>query len=47
MSEITVKINDEVWTPENDNTAKYDAIHAAAGAILAGAEQVTVVQSDE
>jgi len=47
MSGIVVKIDGEVWEPANDDTAEYDAIHAAAGAVLAGANSVEVIRTDE
>lgn len=47
---ITVNIDGQEWTPSNHETAEYDAIHAIAGAILAGAEHVSygkVTESDD
>lgn len=41
---IHVRIDGEVWKPNNDETAEYDAIHAAAGAVLAGATEVQVIR---
>lgn len=38
---IKVRIDDRTWRPSNDETAEYDAVHTIAGAILAGAEQIT------
>lgn len=47
MSETYVLIDGEKWEPSNDETAQYDAIHAAAGAVLAGATEVQVFQVEE
>lgn len=41
---IHVQIDGEVWEPGNGETAEYDAIHAAAGAVLAGAEEVQIIR---
>jgi hypothetical protein len=41
---IHVRIDGELWEPANDETAEYDAIHAAAGAVLAGATEVQVIR---
>lgn len=48
MSEnIRVRIDGTVWHPESDETAEYDAIHAVAGAVLAGADEVIVERRKE
>lgn len=39
---VMVTIDGKVWRPTNDGTERYDAAHAAAGAILAGAEKVVI-----
>jgi len=39
---IRVRIDGKEWQPSNGDTAKYDAIHAAAGAVLAGAGSVII-----
>jgi len=41
---IHVRIDGEVWKPNNEDSAEYDAIHAAAGAVLAGATEVQVIR---
>ena len=41
---IHVRIDGEVWKPENEDTAEYDAIHTVAGAVLAGATEVQVIR---
>lgn len=45
-SEIYVRIDGEKWVPNNDETAEYDAIHAVAGAVLAGATEVQVIRQE-
>lgn len=37
---ITIRIDNRTWRPKEQETAEYDAIHAIAGAILAGAESI-------
>jgi len=44
---LTVTIDGKEWTPANDDTAEYDAIHAVAGAVLAGAENVEVTRGND
>lgn len=41
---IHVRVDGELWEPTNDKTAEYDAIHAVAGAVLAGATEVQVIR---
>ncbi|MEE6210886.1 hypothetical protein U3A55_12075 [Salarchaeum sp. III] len=42
MTDVRVRIDGREWTPENEDTAEYDAIHCAAGAVLAGATEVQI-----
>jgi len=44
---LTVTIDGKEWTPANDDTTEYDAIHAVAGAVLAGAENVEVTRGND
>lgn len=44
---ITVRIDNRTWRPNNQETAEYDAIHAIAGAILAGAECIEYEKTKE
>jgi len=46
-NDIRVRIDGEEWEPANDSTAKYDAIHAAAGAVIAGAVEVQIINERE
>lgn len=41
MSNYTLQIDGEEWTVGSKNAA-YDATHAVAGALLAGAEEITI-----
>jgi len=45
--DIRVRIDGETWRPTNGGTAEYDAIHAAAGAVLAGADEVQILNYDD
>ncbi|WP_323192442.1 hypothetical protein [Halostella sp. PRR32] len=43
---VRVRVDGEEWECSNDETAEYDAIHTAAGAVLAGATEVQVINTD-
>lgn len=45
--DVYVRIDGETWRPTNDETAKYDAIHTAAGAVLAGATEVQIINTGD
>lgn len=49
MENYVVEIDGQTWRPSNRDTAQYDAIHAAAGAVLAGADNVEIrkIEQDE
>lgn len=45
---MRVVINgNEFWYPNNIESQEYDCIHATAGAVLAGADEITIQRKKE
>jgi len=44
---VRVRVDGAEWECSNDETAEYDAIHAVAGAVLAGATEVQVLNTGD